>query len=356
MNWVITKRTAMFCLAAGGITFGAAVAQAQELQTINILTASNTACNLYGQFVATELGINEDLGIQVNLLNSETTIPKAAFLTTRDADLIMLDPAETLQMLDAGIEASIVYEVHQFATEGIVVLADSDIQGLEDLEGATVGLATDRDRTTTAIALGTVGLGIDDVETAVVGISGPVLARALREGSIDAYAGGSSDRAALEIAGVEFRNITPAVVSQVPGNSFVILDERKEELADIVSSFLKGWAMATHAGVNDTNAVNSICRQVAPEHFEDLEVGLSYMDNAIYDLNLRRTKDFGEPQVDVWESVQGPLVDVGEISQTYDVSGFVDDRFIEAANDWTTTELKAYIDRWKEANPDKLIQ
>jgi NitT/TauT family transport system substrate-binding protein len=163
-----------------------------------------------------------------------------------------------------------VYEVHQFATEGIVVRADSEIEGLADLRGKTIGLASDRDQMTTIIALETVGIDISEVTTVVVGESGPILAAALRDGTIDAFAGGSSDRAGIEAAGVQFRNITPAAVSEVPGNSFVMLEERKEELAEVARAFLKGWAMATHAGVVDTNTVISICRDVLPEQFERL--------------------------------------------------------------------------------------
>ena len=46
--------------------------------------------------------------------------------------------------------------------------ADSPIQGLVDLKGTTIGLASDRDQLTTIIALESVGMDISEVETVVV--------------------------------------------------------------------------------------------------------------------------------------------------------------------------------------------
>ena len=44
-----------------------------------------------------------------------------------------------------------------------------------------------------------------------------------------------------------------------------------------------------------------------------------------------------------------------EISKEIDPSTFLDSSFIEAANDWTTDDIKAAMNAWKEANGDKLI-
>jgi NitT/TauT family transport system substrate-binding protein len=345
--------------AVGALAFGAA-AQAQDLMGVNAITPNDSTCSVYPQFVAqggNGLGFWPDSGVQVNLLPSETTIPYVAFLQNGDADLVMLDSAQVLQAAEAGLPIKVVYEAYNFAPEGIVVTADSPIRGLADLRDVTVGMASDRDLITTVITLDSIGETLEsaNVTTVVVGDSGPVMAAALRDGTIDAFAGGSSDRAGIEAAGVAIRNITPPEVSRNPGNSWTAWGPTLEEKREAIAGFLRGWSMAQHAGVVDTKLVSSVCRQFIVEQFEDVEQGLRMMNNAIYVNQLRRTKDYGELQPDVWAAIQGPYVKLGEISKEIDPDTFLDASFIEAANNWTLDEVKAAMAKWKEANSDKVI-
>jgi len=354
----------VFSSIASKALFGAAVcalalgaAQAQDVQEINVISPNDSTCSVYPQFTAQGLGLWANEGLQANLLPSETTIPFVAFLQNGDADLVMLDSAQVLQAADAGLPIAVVYEAYNFAPEGIVVTADSPIQGLTDLKDVTIGMASDRDLITTIIAMDSVGTTLEDnnITTVVVGDSGPVMAGALRDGTIDAFAGGSSDRAGIEAAGVAIRNITPPEVSRNPGNSWTAWGPTLEEKREIIGKFLRGWAMAQHAGVVDTKGTASVCREFIPEQFEDVEQGLRMMNNAIYVNQLRRTKDYGELQPDVWAAIQGPYVKLGEISKNIEPDTFLDSSFTEAANNWTLDQVKAALAAWKQANPDKVI-
>jgi NitT/TauT family transport system substrate-binding protein len=333
------------------------VAQAQDLQTINFMSPNDSTCSVYPQFNADLLGYWADQGVKMNLLASETTIPYVAFLQNGDADVVTLDSAQVLQAVDNNLPIKVIYEAYQFAPEGIVVTADSPIQGLADLKGATIGMASDRDLITTVIALDSIGETLEsfNITSVVVGDSGPVMAGALTNKTIDAFAGGSSDRSGIEAAGVQIRNITPAEVSRNPGNSFAVWGPTMEEKRDLISKFLKGWALAQHAGVIDTKLSASVCRTHIPEQFENLEVGVNMLNTSVYVTQLRRTKQYGELQPDVWGSIQGPYVKQKEITKELDPSTFLDSSFIEAANDWTTDDVKKNMNAWKEANPDKLI-
>jgi NitT/TauT family transport system substrate-binding protein len=321
------------------------------------MSPNDATCSVYPQFNAQGLGFWEAEGLDVNLLPSETSIPYVAFLQNGDADIVMLDSAQVLQAADAGLPIKVVYEAYNFAPEGIVVTADSPIQGLTDLKDVTIGMASDRDLITTIIAMDSVGTTLEDnnITTVVVGDSGPVMAGALRDGTIDAFAGGSSDRAGIEAAGVQIRNITPPEVSRNPGNSWTVWGPMLEEKREKLGKFLRGWAMAQHAGVIDTKLAASVCREFIPEQFEDVEQGLRMMNNAIYVNQLRRTKDYGELQPDVWAAIQGPYVKLGEISKEIEPDTFLDASLTEAANNWTLDQVKAAMAKWKEANSDKVI-
>ena len=346
----------------GGVGAGAVLlaalsfgAQAQEKQKINVLMANERTTSLYGAFVAQELGIYDDLGIEVNLLSSATTVPYVAFLANGDADLVMLDSAQVYQALNAQQPISVIYEVQQYASEAIIVESNSPIQSLTDLPGKTIGLASDRDQVTAVIALNSVDLSINDVSTVVVGESGPILAASLKNGQVDAFAGSQPDLAAVEANGVTFRNITPAAVSEVPGNSYVIWNDRKEELRDVVTKFLLGWSMGNHAGVIDTKAVAAMAKKNIPEQWENLAVGLKLLDTSVYKTGLVRTRLRGETQPDVWQRIQDPYIKIGEISGPIDPATFLDDSFIEGANAYKTADLKARLAKWKEANADILL-
>jgi NitT/TauT family transport system substrate-binding protein len=294
-------------------------------------------------------------GYEINLLSSDTSVPYVAFLANGDADIAMLDAAQVISAVAAGQPIKVVYETHQFAPEGIVVVADSPIKSLADLKGKKIGLAENSDETTTAIALDSVGLSLDDVTTFVVGNQGPVMAKALRDGTIDAFAGGSSDRASIEAQGVAFRNITPDAVSRNPGNSLVVWGPTEQEKRPLIRAFIRSWAAAQHAGIYDTKAVAASCREFVPEQFENLELGMKIIVNSAYTTQLRRTIALGELQADIWSSIQPGFIKAGLITQQVDPATFLDTSFYGEFDGITTQYVKDGIKSWKDANPDKVI-
>jgi hypothetical protein len=62
---------------------------------------------------------------------------------------------------------------------------------------------------------------------------------------------------------------------------------------------------------------------------------MNLMNNNVYVTQLRRTKEYGELQPDVWAEIQGPFVKLGEISKNIEPDSFLDASFIPAANNWT---------------------
>jgi len=348
--------TALVGAAVGALSFGVA-AQAQDLEEINVISPNDSTCGVYPQWNADVFGFWADSGVEVNILPSETTVPYVAFLQNGDADLVMLDSAQVLQAADNDLPIAVVYEAYNYAPDGIYVVADSPIQGLADLQDMTVGLSSDRDLITTVIAIDSVGATLDgnNITTVVVGDSGPVMASAMRDGTIDALAGSNADYAGMQAAGIDIRDITPPEVLRNPGNSWTAWGPTLEENREKIAGFLRGWAMAQHGGVVDTKLTASACRTQVPEEFENLETGLGLVTQNVYVQQLRRTKDYGELQPDVWESIQGTYVKLDEISQEIPPDNFLDASFIEAANNWTLDQVKAGMAKWKEENPDKVI-
>jgi len=354
MNLSLTRIVGAAAL--GSALLGAPALKAQEKPTINVLVAHERTASIYPVLVGQALGFYEAEGINVNFLSSATTVPYIAFLQNGDADIVMLDAPQTFQAVNAGLPVSVVYEAMQYAPEAVVVSAESDYQSLSDLKGKTIGLASDRDVMTVTIALEAVGMSIDDVSTVVVGDSGPIIATAIRSGQIDAFAGGASDRFGMEAAGIPFRDLTPVFVSQNPANSFVVWNERKEELRDVIGKFLRAWTKSAQAGLVDIAVTSAACKSIVPEQWEDQDFGRRIHSYSVYSMIVPRTRLRGELQPEVWSAVQPPLVRLGEIQAEVDPATFLDDSFIEVANDYTNSELRAVVEKWKTDHKDLIMQ
>lgn len=344
-----TTRVSAAIVAAAGL--GASEAMAQD--TLNVLIANERSNTFYGMFVAEELGYWEDVGIEVNWLASATTIPYVAFLSNEQADLVMFDSAQTLQAVDADQDFKIIYEDMQFAPEAMYVAADSDITGIEQLKGETIGLVSDRDRIIAQVALESAGLKLEDVSTVVLGEGGPTLANAFIRGTVAAVAGGATELATIQGAGVEIRNITPPEVAENPANSFAIRTDRIEELRDPVERFFLAWSKGMEAGRMDLQMTAAIMSEAVPEQWITREAGEQHLELAAMKLHEPLSERRGDLHPDMWARVQPVLVDVGEISQTHDPATFLDDTFIEAANQFDVEEIRADVDEWIANNQER---
>jgi NitT/TauT family transport system substrate-binding protein len=97
----------------------------------------------------------------------------------------------------------------------------------------------------------------------------------------------------------------------------------------------------------------AIMVDAVPEQWQDLDVGYQLAELSAYTLHEPMSERRGDLHPALWERVQPTFVSVGEISQTHDVSTFLDDSFIAAANEYTMEELEADVAAWIEANGDR---
>jgi hypothetical protein len=60
-------------------------------------------------------------------------------------------------------------------------------------------------------------------------------------------------------------------------------------------------------------------------------------------------------QPDVWKSIQPAFIKAGVIEKEVDPGEFLDTSFQAGLKDIKTADILAGIAKWKEANPDKVI-
>ncbi len=163
----------------------------------------------YPTLVAEELGFFEEENVQPDLAPAAEEIAATAFLDNGDADVAFADVDEIILARAKGGQHEVIFSPQHTNTAGIVVPEDSAIQDINGVEGQTVGLESEESTRFLDAMLDAAGVSKDSVETAVVGTSGPLVAKTFADDKIQAYVGNASDFTALEANDVPLRNITP---------------------------------------------------------------------------------------------------------------------------------------------------
>ncbi|WP_299752659.1 ABC transporter substrate-binding protein [uncultured Boseongicola sp.] len=338
----IMLSTTMAVVAAPSVSF------AQDT-TISVIKPTPRSAVFFPLVVGEALGYFADEGITVNLLPSDTSIPYVAFIQNGQADLAMLDPNETINALNAGANINTVYEVMQNAPEGIAVLAGGEYTSMESLVGTTVGLVSDRDRAFLQAALDIAGNTIDDVQTVVLGESGPTLAAAIRDGNVSAISGSVFDWAALVANGIELDQVTPEELLASPANTLAMNADMIEEKREAMEGFFRAWSKGMHVGATNPDAVEAMLRQAVPEEWEVEAAGMGLFQGVL-PMNISTTERMGDMQSDVWTNVQPRMLSSGAIEKMVDVSTFLNDTYIEAANDFDKAVVEADAAAWLAEN------
>lgn len=336
-------------LVSTALAVAAVPAVAQDLTTVNMINPLPRSTNFFPLVVGEALGYFAAEGVEVNLLPSDTSIPYVAFVQNGQADLAMLDPVETINARLAGANINTVFEVMQNAPEAIGVLDTSAYDSVDDLVGTTVGLVSDRDRAFLQASLDVVGKSIDDVQTVVLGESGPTLAAAIRDGEVSAISGAAPDWIALNANGINVRLITPEEMLASPANTFAVNADMIEEKRAAIEGFLRAWNKGMYVAKVNPEMVAEALRQGVPAEWENEAAGQLFLDMSV-GMNVSTTERLGDLQADVWTALQPRLLSSGAIAEQVDVTTFLNDTYIAAANDFDRAAVEAEAAAWLEAN------
>jgi NitT/TauT family transport system substrate-binding protein len=318
---------------------------AQEV-VYNLPTPPSTL--FYPALVAEELGFFEEEGVSPDLAPAAEEISATAFLDNGDADISFADVDEIILARSKGGEHEAIFSPQHTNTAGIVVPEDSDIQDISGVEGQTVGLESEESTRFLAAMLDSAGIDPDSVDTAVVGTSGPLIAKTLEDGEIQAYVGNASDFTALSANDVALRNITPEDVGQIDGNPLAVLPGTLEEKRDAIVGFLRAWAKGQYVGLVNREVVEQISREKVPAEWRNEASGEAALDLAISLMEPDDPERIGDLRPDVWNTGQDVLVRAGVIEEgdTINVEEALNDELIEEINDWDRAEVEAAAEEY----------
>lgn len=302
----------------------------------------------YPTLVAEELGFFEEEGVSPKLAPAAEEISATAFLDNGDADVSFADVDEIILARSKGGEHQAIFSPQHTNTAGIVVPEDSEIQDISGVAGQTVGLESEESTRFLAAMLDSAGISPDDVDTAVVGTSGALVAKTFEDDKIQAYVGNASDFTALSANDVGLRNITPEDVARIDGNPMALLPDTLKEKREAIVGFLRAWTKAQYVGQVNREVVEQIAREKVPAEWRNEASGEAALDLAIELMKPDDPKRIGDLRPDVWNTGQDVLVRAGVIEEgdTIDVLEALDDSLIEEINDWDRAEVEAVAEEY----------
>jgi NitT/TauT family transport system substrate-binding protein len=302
----------------------------------------------YPALVAEELGFFEEEGVSPDLAPAAEEISATAFLDNGDADISFADVDEIILARSKGGEHEAIFSPQHANTAGIVVPEDSDIQDFSDVEGTTVGLESEDSTRLLEAMLDSAGIDPGSVETAVVGTSGPLIAKTFEDGEIDAYVGNASDFTALSANDVELRNITPEDVGEIDGNPLATLPGVLDDKREAIVGFLRAWAKGQYVGLVNREVVEQIAREKVPAEWRNEASGEAALDLAIELMTPDDMDRIGDLRPEVWDTGQDVLVRAGVIEEgdTINVNEALNDELITEINDWDRGEVEAAAEEY----------
>jgi NitT/TauT family transport system substrate-binding protein len=196
------------------------------------------------------------------------------------------------------------------------------------------------------------GVDPESVDTAVVGTSGPLIAKTLDDGEIQAYVGNASDFTALSANDVALRNITPEDAAAIDGNPMAVLPATLEEKREAIVGFLRAWTKGQYVGQVNREVVEQIAREKVPAEWRNEASGEAALDLAITLMKPDDPERIGDVREDVWATAQDFLVSAGVIAEdeVIEISDALDDSLIAEINDWDRAEVEAVVEEYAAGN------
>jgi NitT/TauT family transport system substrate-binding protein len=323
-----------------------------EAKAVEIVYAQPTPPTLlfYPALVAEELGFFKEENVRAKLAPAAEEIAATAFLDNGDADVSFADVDEIILARSKGGDHQAIFSPQHSNTAGIVVPGNSQIRDIGGVRGKRVGLASEEDTALFEAMLDAANISKNDVDRAVVGTSGPLLANLFEKGEIDAYVGAISDFTALRANGVPLRIITPEDVQRIDGNPTAVTPETLQSDREKIVGFLRGWSMGQHVGLTKPDIVEAIVREKVPAEWRNEEVAKAALAQTIELHTPDDPERIGDLRPDVWETGQNLLQQAGIIEEKVDVSKILDDSLIAEINEFDRAEVEQAADEWMEQN------
>jgi len=200
--------------------------------------------------VAQEKGFFAEQGLDVEMMAPADPSDPPKLVAAEQIDLAVSYQPQLHMQVDQGLPLVRIGTLVATPLDTVIVRADSDIDGLEDLKGKRVGFSVSGfEDGVLGTMLETVGLTLDDVQQINVGFG---LSPALASGQVDAIVGGyrNFEMTQLEIEGVPGRAFYPEEHGVPPYDELVIVAHADHTDDPCLDRFMDALELATQYLIN----------------------------------------------------------------------------------------------------------
>ncbi|MPZ23800.1 MAG: hypothetical protein GEU28_09690 [Dehalococcoidia bacterium] len=310
---------------------------------------------LFTHYAAAHGGFWEEEGLEIEFLLQTAGVPLLAGGTVEYAE-VSCD--ELLNAIAAGQELLAVYQPTYGQQFAMRVPVDSEITEwtAEQLEGTAIGITElaggEVPILRAALSLIDLEEGLDVEFYPTSGASQAITVDAFNTDRIQVFCGSILDQAAIEVAGLELRDITPQAVLDASGdNAIGVRTDYLAENREQVVRFCRGLAKAKVWAFANVDAAIELALSIAPETGSVEEVS-SFVDL----LHINRALppesagiEEGEIWVDGWNEFQQLLIAGGTgspddpltFTEPLDISLIVDNSLLAEIWDFDRAEVEA---------------
>lgn len=288
----------------------------------------------------------------------ETTLepgPIDATATTKlvdsgQADFGYPSPGVYSLALEAGIPIISVWQMGAYDVFDFAVPKGSGITSLEELKGKTIALGSAGWQSIADPEFGQLGIDPSDINYVDAGQS---WGQTLAEGKADAALSWEGLRAQWKGQGLDFDYIFGRDFSKFPANSFVIRksDLEDDELRDLYTRYLRGWAMGMEFGHLNPRAATQITMEEFPALKQQMDPPVaveSMMQLAnVYRGDFSKRQGWGWHDPESWEIFLNTSKEIGQIQNDYDPNEIISNEFVPGANDFDKDEVQKQADEFE---------
>lgn len=305
----------------------------------------------YPYFVAEDLGFFEEENLTVTAIPSDGSSAATQQMVAGQADAGTPFSASVLEAFVEGLDSRYVYTYSTGQNFGISVLADSGIQSVEDLEGATIGISEADGGEVAVINAALTNAGLDP-ETAVemipIGQGNPASLAAIENGEVDAYASSGGDMLLLRARGLDLRDITPDEFKNFPAHGISTTAAALEEKSDALGRFGRAYAKATLFCQTNRDACQTIMARLSPAEFEEEVLGETEMTRLLDITVVEEGAQFGAPNREAWDAYNEFRLITEPDAELADLDTFLVDDLVEEFNDFDHDAVVEMAENYSE--------
>jgi NitT/TauT family transport system substrate-binding protein len=329
---------------------GADTEAVEERYSVTMAMASGDTytAEWWGWLAANELGYYDELGVDVTFVAAGGSGSAMEQVIAGNADAGNPSAPAFGEAALVGLPVVNILTYSSGSIFGIFVPEDGPYQTIASMKGANIGISEPGGGEVAFLEAALRAEGIDpinDVQLIPIGDGGPETLAALDNGSVDVYSTAYNDIFAIQTAGVNLKDLTPAIYKEFPARGIITTQDTLAKNPEGLERFARGTAMGIYFCFENLEACRDLMKGAIPQAFEKNADGISQGDLRFELATTQvRPADFDRIGAHDVAGTQAFLDLIQSTSPDYQSVNAADvlfDGFIDSANDFDRARVAA---------------